>query len=669
MELSDISGIGKSRLEALSNAGILSCRNFADYFPKKYFNLTSPSPFVADGTYKMVLGTVTEQPKMVRAKRNFSILSAKMVDSFGNNFVAIWYNQPFVKNSLSVGLEYFVYGRDDKKRKNALVVSYYKSKSKSDGLSFFPVYKAIDNISSEIIRKAEEEVLTNNNFPSIIPENVEEIFELMNLNDAYKKVHFPNSLFELDEAKTRVNLEKLIPFVQISKLKNKYGRSERLHFYTQIQSVFDEYKKLLPFELTNSQTNAIFDIINDLKSDRNMNRMIEGDVGSGKTAVAFFAMYLAAKNGHQAAMMAPTEILAYEHYKLAKNIFDQDKHISVVFLSSSLSSAEKSKVIKKIASGEANIIIGSHSLFSKSVSYKNLKLAVVDEQHKFGVKARASLIENGLHLDSLTMSATPIPRSLALVFSGVLDISVLESRPHAQNVKTNIVSKSKIGDMWAFIQEKIDNGSKVFVVCPRIEDDDELEEEVSAKSVYDFLSTRLHAKVALVHGKIDREETDKLFTSFKDGDIQVLVSTTIVEVGVDAKDADIMVIIDSSRFGLASLHQLRGRVGRDGRESYCFCTINREISSKTAERLSFFKNNTSGFKIAEYDLASRGAGNLDGTEQHGIDSNEILGFSLESYEKAEQIVAYMIAHNLKIGESQYSIDETMQKLLSNIAMN
>ena len=669
MELCEIVGIGKTRLSALKEAGIFSCRNFVDYFPRKYYNLSCPSPFVADGTYKMILGTITEPVKTARIRKNFSVTSAKMMDSFGNAFSAIWYNQPYVKNLLSVDQEYYIYGRDDKKRKNTLSVSYFKSKSKSEGLSFFPVYKAIESVNSETIRKAEEEITSKVTFESILPEKIEEKFELMDLNSAYKKVHFPNSLFELEEAKTRVNLEKLIPFVMASKLKNKFGRSERLHYYTNTSNLLKEYKNLLPFILTNSQQNAISDIIMDLKSDRNMNRMIEGDVGSGKTAVAFFCMFLAAKNGYQAAMMAPTEILAFEHFKLAQKMFENDKNIHVVFLSSSLSAKEKAIVQMQIASGEANVIIGSHSLFSKSVSYKNLKLAVVDEQHKFGVKARASLIENGEHIDSLTMSATPIPRSLALVLSGVLDISVLASRPHAQNTKTNIVPKNKIPDMWSFIQEKINTGSKVFVVCPRIEDDGELEDEVSAKSVYDFLETNLKANVALVHGKMDRGESDKLFSAFKSGCVQVLVSTTVVEVGVDAKDADIMVIIDSSRFGLASLHQLRGRIGRDGRESFCFCTINREISSKTAERLSFFKNNTSGFKIAEFDLSSRGAGNMDGTEQHGVDSNEILGFGLEAYEKAEQIVAYLNANNIVVKDNEYNIEDTMQKLLSSIAMN
>ena len=670
MELSCITGLGKTRIESLNEAGIFSCKNLLDYFPKKYYNFLSPSPFAPDGTYKMIKGKVIAPVKVSRIRKNFSIVTAKMIDSFGGEFSAIWYNQPFVKNALKENTEYFVYGKDAKNKKNSLMVSYFKSVDKSEGLSFFPVYKNIENVHSEIIRKSIAQILEKQAYSSQISPASCETFELMELMEAYSQCHFPSNIIDLEAAKNRILLEKLVPIVYMSENSKKLGRDERKHTFAKIDEIYNEYKQILPFVLTHSQMTAISDIIKDLESNQNMNRLLEGDVGSGKTAVAMFCLFVAARNGYQAAMLAPTEILATEHYKLALKMFNGVNGVNIVFLSSSMTSAEKKAIVNKIKTGEANIIIGSHSIFSKSVEYNNLAFAVIDEQHKFGVKHRANLLEKGENVDTLTMSATPIPRSLALVFEGSLDISILKARPHAQNVQTNIVGKHKERDMWKFVNDKIKSGSKVFVVCPKIEeDDDDTLSEQSAIAVHKYLSSILNTEVALVHGKMKAEETNILFENFKSGKTRVIVSTTIVEVGVDAKDADIMVIMQASNFGLASLHQLRGRVGRDGRQSWCFCVVPNDISSKSLERLSFFKKNTDGFKIAEYDLESRGAGNLSGYEQHGLDSNEVWGYSIDLFEQAKRIVSYMKNRGETIEMSQELYEGTVGKLIESVAMN
>ena len=668
MELHEISGLGKTRLAYLNNAGIFSCEDFINYFPKKYYNFLSPSPFIQDGTYKMVRGMLVETPKLIRISKNFTFISAKFQDSFGNDFTAIWYNQPYVKSVLKETKEYFIYGKDDKKKKNTLVASYFKSVDKADGLGLFPIYKSIENIPSEVIRKSIGEILENTTISSCITDDIEQNFNLMGLGVAYKNIHLPENLLNLTDANDRIVLEKLIPIVYQRDEKNKLGRNTRLKEYYELDNVLNEYKSYLPFTLTDSQNSAIQDIIQDLESPLNMNRLLEGDVGSGKTAVAFFSLFSAFKNGFQSVLLAPTEILAYEHYKLAKEIFKSVFNLNIVYLSSSLSSQEKRQVLSQIKLGHAHIIIGSHSVFSKNVEYSNLGLIVIDEQHKFGVKARGSLQEKGQNVDTLVMSATPIPRSLKLVFEGTLDVSVLSARPHAQNVHTNLLSTNKADDMWKFIDEKLQAGSKVFVVCPKIEETDD-DNMVSAKAIYDELKTKLNTSIELVHGKQDRSKSEEMFNSFKNGNTRVLVSTSIIEVGVDAKDADIMVIMNASSFGLASLHQLRGRVGRDGRESYCFCVIPTNVNPNSIERLKFFKNNTDGFKIAEFDLKSRGAGNINGVEQHGIDSSDICGYRIELFEKATNIVNYMKAHQMQLNINSSKYIELAEKLMDSIAMN
>ena len=665
MELSELAGIGKTRLKSLEEAGILSCRNLIEHTPRKYYNFSQPDEFVSNGSYKLIRARVIGDARTARIRKNFMMTTVKLEDSFGNVFTGLWYNQPYVKNTLKFDEEYFVYGKDDKKRKNTLVVSYYKGANKADGIAFFPVYKSVDGMGSEAFRHAIDDALLKEEINSVISPELENEFAIMNLSESYKKIHRPESLSDINVAQNRIALESIIPIAYASEEQIKIGRAARMNSYSHLKILFDEYKSLLPFTLTQSQEDAIFEIIKDLESNLSMNRLLEGDVGSGKTAVAMFCLFAAAKCGFQAVIMAPTEILARQHYELINKLFGCDPEIKTVYLSSSMTAAEERRVMGYLKYGMANIVVGSHSVFSKNVEYNNLALVVIDEQHKFGVRARAALQEKGKNVDTLTMSATPIPRSLALALGGSLDISVLAARPHAQKVKTNIVSHAKTNDMWNYLNTKIENGSKVFVVCPKIDDteDDGILDSSSAVSVHEYLKNKLNTEVVLVHGKMKREDAEKKISDFKSGKSRCLVSTTIVEVGVDAKDADIMVIENASNFGLASLHQLRGRVGRDGRQAECYCVVQNDISPCALERLKFFKNNTDGFKIAEYDLESRGAGNVDGTQQHGFDLSDITLFSIAQFELAKKIVKKVKQR----GESLNISDETYQKIVSKIA--
>ena len=331
-----------------------------------------------------------------------------------------------------------------------------------------------------MIRHAVSEVLKTEQFSSVIPMEVEKVFNLESLCSSFKNIHMPATIGDINRAKSRIALENLVPIVHASKNAVKIGRNVRVGTYKNLDALFAEYKTLLPFDLTPSQNKAIEEIICDLESGLSMNRLLEGDVGSGKTAVATFLLYVAAKNNMQAVLMAPTEILARQHFEFISRVFEGEFGINVVYLSSSMPASEKKRNLGYIKYGMANIIIGSHSVFSKSVEYNNLGAVIIDEQHKFGVKARAMLQNKGRNADTLTMSATPIPRSLALSFEGCLDISILNARPNALSVTTNIVSQSKSDDMWNYLNSKIKSGSKVFVVCPKIEsgEDDGIQENV-----------------------------------------------------------------------------------------------------------------------------------------------------------------------------------------------
>ena len=386
--------------------------------------------------------------------------------------------------------------------------------------------------------------------------------------------------------------------------------------------------------------------------------------------VAMFGAYLAAKNGYQAAIIAPTEILAKQHYATAKKLFGEA--FDVALYTGSTKGSDKHNTLTNIRFGKSKIIIGTHSLISDGVVFDNLSYAVVDEQHRFGVEQRAKLKNKGISPDVLVMSATPIPRSLSLVLYGDLDISVINSRPKPQNTQTNIVATQKQSDMWNYVKNKTANGSKVYVVCPKIdeENDDDDKQRFSAKKMFEFLCKVFDKnEVGLIHGKLKKDEQNLIIENFKQGIIKVLVSTTIVEVGVDIPDADIIVIASPESFGLATLHQLRGRVGRQGQESFCFCLAD-GLNEKSYERIAFFKSHSNGFEIAEFDQKTRGSGSLLGTNQHGKDNGLFSKLSTQTYGQAKEILEHikldstLFSKVLERGETLYNA-----KLLNKIVLN
>lgn len=642
MELSEISGIGKVREKALEDAGIFSVNDLINYFPYKYYDFTKTEPFAEDGVVRLIKAIVVENPKLVRIRKTFSFVSAKMQDEVGHQFTAIWYNQTYVKSQLYLGIELYLYGKNSPTKKNTFVVVLFKNPKNLDKLGYLPVYHAIGNLGQKVIHDSINFVLKNTEISSFVPDFLLQKYNLMDLATAYAQIHNPDQDVSLDVCQERVQIENLLPLLAINEHDKVTGRVEKLQKCNNLVSLRDEFISLLPFGLTLDQKNAMNDIDKDLSSRLSMNRLLQGDVGSGKTVVALYGAFVAAKNGYQALIVAPTEILANQHFSTITKLLNQN-YIKVTLITGSMSTAEKNLAYREVESGEAKIIVCTHAGLSDKLKYRNLSYIVIDEQHRFGVEQRAKLKEKGITPDVLVMSATPIPRTLSLVVFGDLDISFIENRPKPQKITTNIVIKSKQNDMWNYIKDKMRSGSKVYVVCSKIDEENDDEEAIkfSAKNMYSFLCKVFDSHdIGLIHGKLSKSAQNKMIESFKYGIIKLLVSTTIVEVGVDVPDADIMVIATPERFGLATLHQLRGRIGRSGQDSYCFCLAD-NLSEKSYERILYFKTHTNGLDIADYDLKTRGAGSIIGTNQHGVDTSKLAYFSATSYSTAKQILEHI----------------------------
>ena len=638
MELIDIPGIGEVRKKSLENSDIFSVQDLINYFPYKYYDFTKTEPFLNDGNVRLIKAKVVESAKVVKVRAGLSFTTCKMSDEIGNIFNAVWYNQTYIKSTLGIDDEFYLYGKNSPTKKNTFVVMICKSKDKQK-LGYLPVYHTVSGIGQKTLSDSIEYVLKHLKINSLISTDLEKRYNLLTLNDSYKEIHFPVSEEMSEKAFDRVELENLVPLIAINEFNKNLFKKIKPQAYKYTIKFKDEYEKLLPFKLTIAQNNAIYDIEKDLNSKFSMNRLLQGDVGSGKTAVAFYGSYVCVKNGYQSAVIAPTEILANQHFEFAKKIFE-NSGIKIALITGSISGLERRVLLDNIRNGEISIVVGTHSVFSQDVEFKNLSYIVVDEQHRFGVEQRTKLREKGDYPDILVMSATPIPRSMALVVYGDLELTTLNSRPKPQKIQTNIVSKNKISDMWNYIDNKTKSGSKIYVICSKIDEENENEslKMYSAKNMYDFLCEKFDKNnVGLIHGKMSKDKQNKVISDFKTGKINILVSTTIVEIGVDIPDADIMVIASPERFGLATLHQLRGRIGRDGSEAYCFC-LAENLNEKSYERILFFKNHSNGFEIADFDLNQRGSGSVLGTNQHGSDNGLFKRFTSTLYGTAKEIL-------------------------------
>ena len=606
--ISQVKGIGPARVKALAEAGIDSVRDMIMYLPREYRDMLEVAPLSearAGETIACrvrVAGDVTVQ----RVKR--LVITKVYVTDGTETLQAVWYNQPWLKDQLPRRRELLLYGRAEMRRNVLQLVSPAIEQEER----IIPIYKPIPGIPQKVFRQTMERALAvcEGQWPDELPEAMRRRFGLCERNFAMRNAHFPDSREALAAARRRIAFEELLLYqvaLSLFRSSSKSGVSIDV-----AESDVDEYWKSLGFPPTGAQKRVLDEIVADMRADRAMARLIQGDVGCGKTAIAFGAMLMAVKGGYQAALMAPTEVLAQQHYEGARALFEP-LGTEVGILTGSLGAKAHREAHNAISTGKWRIIIGTHALITDKVEYERLGLVVTDEQHRFGVRQRSLLGEKGDSPNVLVMSATPIPRTLSLILYGDLDISIVDELPPGRTpVRTRIVPAEKRDDMYGFLRSEIEKGRQAYVVCPLVEESEAVE-AVSAEQMYEELRGKKlkGVKVALVHGRQKPAEKDEVLEKFRLGEIDVLVSTTVIEVGVNVPNATVMIIENAERFGLAQLHQLRGRVGRGAHESWCF------LMAEPNERLRMLTKTSDGFKIAQKDMELRGPGELFGYRQSG----------------------------------------------------
>lgn len=621
MKLTDLKYISDKREKEFAKLNIYSCEDLVRHYPRDYLDLTKAESITS--LYHNQIALVHCEVLNVEFNRYSRRPHVKaMCQQNGCIFTAIWFNQPYVAQKLDRG-EFLFYGRVQNKYGMGITMvnPTFEPADKNKNLKgIIPVYPLAGTLTQKVVRDAVRQALSKVIISSAIPAGLRVKYSLMPLHEAYTKVHNPADGQDAADGASRVALEEYFLLISAFKVIKGDGKTVRLNSYGVTERQTAEFMARFPFEFTAGQKAAVRDIYNDVHSPVKMNRLLQGDVGSGKTAVALTGIYMAVKSGYQAAMIAPTEVLARQNFALIKRYFpDYD----VRLLTGSSTAAEKREVKAALKSGTAAIVCGTHAVIQKDVGFERLAFVVCDEQHRFGVAQRSSLSEKGEGCDVLIMSATPIPRTLSLIFYGDLEISTIKDKPSSrQEISTSVIPSSKYNDMLAYIAKQAKAGRQTYFVCPKIEGDDE-GTVMSVTELYEDLQARMRGvRLALLHGKMKDAQKNQVMADFKAKKYDCLVSTTVIEVGVDVPDATVMVIYNAERFGLSQLHQLRGRVGRGDQKSYCFLLMGAD-TPQARERLGVIKNNTDGFKIAEYDLEMRGSGDFMGTRQSGRVLTEI----------------------------------------------
>lgn len=623
MKLTDIKGISDKRAQDLAKMNIFTPEDLIKHFPRNYLDLRKITPLEKCYNNDIVLtcGKLMTAPKMFTSARKLKCVRVAVEQGL-RGFTAVWFNQPYVMSHLRAGEEYLFYGRIKSDFGGVSIINPtfepVDNNVKLKGI--VPVYTVKGNITQKVVRDAVKSAIFGLDIKSVIPARLSKKYDLENLKTAYIDVHAPSDAETQKNAAERIALEEYFILVSAFRFIKGDRQQIRINQYSCTAADMREFISRFGFEFTEGQKNAVNDIFSDLSSPRSMNRLLQGDVGSGKTAVALCAIYTAVKSGYQAAMLAPTEILAEQNYKIISKLFPE---YEVIFLSGSIKASEKKAIKARIKSGEARIVVGTHAVLQGDVEFFNLSMCVCDEQHRFGVGQRSALVAKGIIPDVLVMSATPIPRTVSLIFYGDLDITEIKDKPkNRQPVATFLVPERKYEGMLGFIRDTVKGGNQAFCVCPKIEEDEE-GTLMSVTELFEELSAKLTGvRVGLLHGKMKDAEKAKIMADFKAKAFDVLVSTTVVEVGIDVPNATVMVIYNAERFGLSQLHQLRGRVGRGADKSYCFL-FTRSDDEKSLERLKVLCSSTDGFEIAEKDFEMRGSGDFMGTRQSGRFLNDL----------------------------------------------
>lgn len=656
-----IKGVGPNRIKQLNKLDIYTLEDVINYYPRGYENrgIKKNISDLVDGEEALIEAKCVSRMSEIRIRKNMSICKLIVRDETATCTLT-WFNSSFLKNRFHVGETYKFFGKV-KRRINQIEMMtpiFDEENSNKNTGRIIPIYPSTFNLSQNTLRKIIENALAEvGDLPETLPDYLINEYKIMSRNEAVSQIHFPDDFRKYNKARQRLVFEELL-IMQLALLtfKNNYNKDKEGIKFSKDAKMSDIIDSL-PFKLTKAQERVLQEIDQDMESERNMNRLLQGDVGSGKTAVAIVASYKAVKSGYQVAIMVPTAILATQHYENFKREL-KNFNINCELLVSGTTKKQKEKILEDLKLGKIDIIIGTHALLQENVEFKNLGLVVTDEQHRFGVRQRGIINSKGENPDTLVMSATPIPRTLALILYGDLDISIIdELPPNRQKIDTFAVTPSKEERVNLFIKKQIDEGRQAYVVCPLVEET----EEINAKSVMEIAEkykneTFKEYRVEYIHGKLKKKEKEDIMEKFKNGDIDILISTTVIEVGVDVPNATIMVIENAERFGLATLHQLRGRVGRGEYKSYCILKY-KGSGENTRERMKIMVETNDGFKISEKDLELRGSGEFFGTRQHGIPEFKIANLfqDIEMLKSVQSLAIQIIQDDNKLEKPQNSI--------------
>ena len=653
-----IKGVGPARVELLNKLGIFTLKDLITYYPRNYEDRNKPKYICECEEGEEVLIEAIACSSITNVRLKGKTMQRLIVRDETGSATITWFNQTYLKSKFKVGDKYKFFGKVSKKGGKVMFnspVFDVEEKTQNTG-RIIPIYPLTYNLSQNNLRKMIEAAMEEvyGNLQETLPEYLLKEYNLENINDATKHIHFPDEFKDFKIARNRLVFEELLS-VQLAllELKNSYMNEEQgIKFSKQVK--MSEVINTLPFKLTKAQLRVLEEIDNNMESEKSMNRLLQGDVGSGKTVIAMCAAYKAVKSGYQVAIMAPTAILATQHLENFKGILEK-LDIKCELLISGITKKKKENILERLKNGDIDILIGTHAIIEENVVFKNLGLVVTDEQHRFGVKQRTKIAEKGKNPDVLVMTATPIPRTLALILYGDLDISIIdELPPNRKKVETFAVGKNMTDRVNNFIRKQIQEGRQAYIVCPLVEENEEMDLK-SVEKLFETYSKEIFPeyRVEYIHGKMRPKDKDSIMERFKNKEIDILISTTVIEVGVDVPNSNIMVIENAERFGLAQLHQLRGRVGRGEYQSYCILKFEGK-SENVRKRMKVMCETNDGFVISEKDLELRGAGDFFGTMQHGLPEFKIANLfeDIETLRMVQSVAMKILSEDPKLEKDE-----------------